>query len=78
MTSLRNPLHRMCGRGVDSVSKPYRFSKANHHQRFPSLRGVRRSLTGWIIFIEHIFYKRLIPEGLNETPPRFFRLSGAV
>jgi hypothetical protein len=50
MTSLRNPLHRMCGRGVDSVSKPYRFSKANHHQKFPSLRGVRRSLTGWIMY----------------------------
>jgi hypothetical protein len=44
-------------------------------EKFPSLRGGRRSLTGWIIFIEHIFYKRVIPLGLNhKNEPRFFRL----
>ncbi|HRE58747.1 MAG TPA: hypothetical protein PLW09_13080 [Candidatus Kapabacteria bacterium] len=37
------------------------LQKPNHHQNFPSLRGGRHSLTGWMIF--HKFYKRLIPTG---------------
>jgi hypothetical protein len=41
------------------------------------LRGVRRSLTGWIIFIEHIFYKRVIPLGLN-TQLNFIPSVGGV
>gem|GEM_PF-5805438 len=52
-----------------NVYANYRFMKSRHHQKFPSLRGGRRSLTGWIIFI---FYKRVISVGLNETPPHFF------
>jgi hypothetical protein len=34
-------------------------------QKFPSLRGGRRSLTGWMNF--HKFYKRIIPSGFRDA-----------
>jgi hypothetical protein len=49
---------------VDFVFKPIRFTKSsNHHQKFPSLRGGRRSLTGWIMYPNCAPLFSLSPDG---------------